>query len=86
MPKSKYGRRHQIERQQWEPVVKRGDGWCAELICLMSSRYVDPDEPWHLAHDTTGTRYIGVSHARCNTSEAAVRGNKQRALPARWTL
>ena len=86
MPKRKYGRRHQLERKRWEPVVARGDGWCAEAVCLKPSRYIDPDERWHLAHDSTGTHYIGVSHERCNTSEAAVRGNKERALPVRWAL
>lgn len=84
--KDKYGSEHQRERKRWVSVVARGDQLCAEMVCLMDTRTIDPREPWHLAHDPTGTVIIGVSHERCNTSEGASRGNRMRgqARVTRW--
>ena len=76
--KDKYGSEHQRERKRWVSVVARGDQLCAEMVCLMDTRTIDPLDPWHLAHDPTGTIIIGVSHERCNTSEGASRGNRLR--------
>ena len=83
--KDKYGSEHQRERKRWVSVVARGDQLCAEMVCLMDTRTIDPREPWHLAHDPTGTVIIGVSHERCNTSEGASRGNRMRGQGPRVT-
>lgn len=81
---------HRQTRAAWSRVVKAGDAWCAEVVCLMESRWIPPDSRWHLAHDhsdPTGQRYLGPAHERCNTSEGATRGNIARGRPARrWVL
>lgn len=73
----RYGHHHRARRKQLDPVVQRGDGWCAELICLMPTRWITPGTPWHLAHDSP-TTYRGPAHRRCNEAEAARRGNRTR--------
>lgn len=85
---------HKRERRRWLPVVRAGNGWCAELVCLRPSRWMDPSEPWDLAHDHVNGGYLGPSHRACNRSEGAARGNRQRGceMPAqvqgvgRWRL
>lgn len=79
MAKPKYRHAHQQERKRWEPVVAAGEAYCAEARCLMKSRWIPPGSRWDLAHDPSGTVVIGVSHARCNRSEGASRGNRMRA-------
>lgn len=74
----KYGTLYRAFRAAWAPVVARGDAKCHEPICLMATRDIIPGSRWHLSHDTTGTRLLGPSHAKCNTSEGATRGNKAR--------
>lgn len=87
MAKRKYRRAHQAERAKWAPEVEAGRGWCVEPVCLMPSRWIQPGTAWHLAHDTSGTIWIGVSHARCNSSEGARRGNRSRVpTSGRWVL
>lgn len=90
-----WGWPHQQQRQRWAPVVAAGDAYCAEPVCLMPDRWIPPDSEWHLSHDPTGTITIGPSHARCNLSEAAKRGNRMRSRDStterpptsgRWTL
>lgn len=75
-----YGTAHQRERDTWRPIVDAGMAFCAEPICLMPSRWIPPGSTWDLAHDRTnpGT-YRGAAHARCNRSEGASHGNRQRA-------
>ena len=79
MTAPKYGTSYQAIRKAWAPVVARGDATCHEPICLMPTRAITPGSRWHLSHDPTGTVILGPSHQRCNTSEAATRGNKERA-------
>ena len=78
----KYGWKHRKARAEWAEAVARGQGWCSETICLKGSRYIDPSEPWHLAHTPDGSAYLGPAHAECNTSEGATRGNAQRVTPS----
>lgn len=78
MAKPKYRHAHQQERKRWEPVVAAGEAYCAEPICKMRTRWITPGSKWHLAHDPTGTFYIGVAHEKCNTREGAARGNRMR--------
>jgi hypothetical protein len=82
-------RQHRELRKQWACVIAAGGGWCAEAVCLMPSRFIAPGEPWDLAHDATGTWYLGASHPACNRSEGASRGNRMRGKrlgPRRWPL
>lgn len=74
----KYGTAYKAIRRAWAPVVASGEGTCHEPICLMPTRSITPGSQWHLSHDTTGTRIIGPSHGICNTTEAAIRGNRER--------
>lgn len=78
MSKPRYRHAHQQERKRWAPLVARGEAQCAEARCLMTSRWIPPGSTWDLAHDETGTIVIGVSHAKCNRSEGATRGNRMR--------
>lgn len=66
-------------RKQLALVVAAGDGWCSEPRCLFRSRWIPPGSKWHVCHDPSGTVVLGPGHAKCNLSEAAVRGNKMRA-------
>lgn len=38
----------------------------------------------HLGHTPDRTGYIGLCHARCNTSEGATRGNQLRGRARQW--
>lgn len=79
MAEAKYRGVYLAIRKAWAPVVARGEAQCHEPICLKPTRHIAPGSRWHLSHDTTGTRIIGPSHMKCNTSEGAVRGNAARA-------
>lgn len=81
MAKPRYRWAHQQERKRWAPLVNAGEAYCAEARCLMRTRWIAPGSRWDLAHDPTGTTVIGVSHARCNRSEGASRGNRMRRRP-----
>lgn len=97
MAKPQYRHAHQAERKRWQPVVDAGEAYCAERICKMSTRWIAPGSRWDLAHDETGTVYLGPAHHSCNRSEGAARGNRMRAgrlvkrpakprNPNRWAL
>lgn len=79
MAKPKYRGPHQRERKRWEPVVAAGRAFCVEPICVMRTRWIPPGSKWHLAHDPSGTVWIGPAHEKCNTREGAARGNRMRA-------
>jgi hypothetical protein len=80
-----YGSRHQAERARWQPVIDRGEGWCAEIICVKASRRIAPGEPWDLAHAPDRSGYLGPAHQECNRAEAGRRGNRKRwSPPRRW--
>ena len=89
MAKAKYAtRQHRDMVAIYRKQVDAGDGWCAEAVCLMSSRFIAPGSPVDAAHDPTGTSYIGPAHPRCNRSEGARRRNGKH-LPLttrRWAL
>ena len=84
----KYGPAHQAERKRLTPIVEAGNAYCAEPVCVMSSRWIAPGSKWTLCHDTTGTQWIGPGHQRCNQREAAVRGNRARSAspPPRYAF
>ena len=81
--------RHRAERKKWARVVASGEAWCCEPVCLMPSRWIAPGTPWDVAHDTSGSQYLGPSHRACNRSEGATRGNRKRngrLTSERWVL
>jgi hypothetical protein len=93
----RYGWQHQKERKRWEPVVAAGNGYCVQTDprdptsppgsgCVMPTRWIKPGELWQLAHDYTGTTYLGPAHRRCNLRDAAIRGHRKRNQPTRWAL
>jgi hypothetical protein len=43
-----YGPEHVAQRAQLAPLVAAGKAMCAELVCLMPSRRIEPDAPWDL--------------------------------------
>lgn len=79
MAKAKYTGAYLALRRAYAPVVARGEAVCSEPVCVMQSRHIVPGSRWHLSHDETGTVVLGPSHAKCNLSEAAKRGNAARA-------
>lgn len=78
MSKPRYRHAHQQERKRLEPSVNRGEAYCVEPVCLKADRWIEPGTPWDVSHDPTGQTTIGPSHRRCNRSEGARRGNRQR--------
>ncbi len=81
-----YGSKHRRLRQQYAPMVAAGRAQCAEVVCIMPTRWIQPGTPWDLAHGTTCDTYRGPAHAACNRSEGATRGNLTRATNPRTTL
>lgn len=78
MAAPQYRHAHQLERQRWAPIVAVGNAQCAELRCLMKTRWIAPGTRWDLAHDRANGGYLGPAHARCNRSEGAAHGNRKR--------
>jgi len=79
-----YGYEHQLERERWRPVVDAGRAICAEPICLMPARAINPGTPWDLAHNRSTGGYRGPAHRRCNRAEGARHKEalRLRGLPA----
>lgn len=79
---------HRAQREHWAPIVAAGQAWCSETRCLMASRWIPPGTPWDVAHTPDGLAYLGPAHAKCNRSEGASRGNRQRGRSSRrrWVL
>lgn len=66
-----YGGEHQRLRDKLAPLVAQGLVDCCELICLMPTRRIEPDQAWDLAHERVTGRYLGPAHATCNRAEGA---------------
>jgi hypothetical protein len=70
-----YGWAHQQTRDQWQPVVDRGDATCSRCHTR-----IQPGEAWALDHDDEDrTRYLGPAHELCN----AIAGGRRRQDPRR---
>jgi hypothetical protein len=80
---NQYGGTHQATRRQFKPDVDAGRARCAELVCVMQSRWIRPGSAWDLAHDRTHGGYLGPAHRRCNRAEGARFGNRLRGLRRR---
>lgn len=84
-PKSRqargYGTAHQREKRRLNPIVKRKGATCCAVRCLMPTRDIPPGTEswqWDLGHTPDRTHWTGPEHPRCNRSEGATRGNRQR--------
>jgi hypothetical protein len=66
-----YGAAHQAEKARWQPTIDQGEARCAEPICLMPSRVIQPGPDWDLAHDRVNGGYLGPAHPKCNRTEGA---------------
>lgn len=86
MSDTTYGHAHRKERDRWRPVVAAGEAWCAELVCLMPSRWIAPGSAWDLAHDRANGGYLGPSHSGCNRAEGGREKHKRARTRRRWVL
>ena len=89
MPKAKYGRAHQLERERWaRHLAKHGAVDCHAIDCLAPTRTILDGEEWDLGHNPSGSAWTGPEHPTCNRSEGASRGNKARGETEvrRWVL
>ncbi len=82
---------HKRERRKWKAIVDAGNGWCSERVCLMPTRWLDPAEPFDLAHDHVNGGYLGPAHFAATGRRAPPRGNRARHRgtpppPKRWVL
>lgn len=78
MAKPQYAtREHRAKVKQYRHDVDSGNGWCAELVCLVEqeggTRYIPPHDPVDAAHTTDGLGYLGPAHPGCNRSEGGKR-------------
>jgi hypothetical protein len=73
--KAKYRGKHDTERRRWAPRVARG-----EVSCARCGRPIVPGQAWDLDHvDGDPSRYLGVSHRRCNRSTSTHRARRAAA-------
>jgi hypothetical protein len=83
-----YGTAHQNEKRRLQPTVDAGSAYCAEPICLMGDRWIQPGPgtTWDLAHTEDRTGYLGPAHIRCNRSAGIRHRNATRRPYRRWAL
>lgn len=71
-----YGTAHQRERARLKPIVDAGQAFCAQPVCLMPSRWIQPGTPWALGHSDDRSHWIGSVHYQCNQRDGASKGGK----------
>lgn len=81
-----YGYAHRAERERWRPLVDAGDAWCAEIVCLMPDRWIEPGTAWDLCHDRETGGYLGPGHQGCNRAEGGREKHKRKRERGRWIL
>lgn len=95
-----YGADHQRERERLRPSVEAGNAECAEVVCHMTSRSIDPTDEWELAHTVDREGYHGPAHWLCNRRERRLRADpdaleldglpagepRTTVTPGRWVL
>ena len=91
MTKAKYATpQHRAKVKQYRADVDSGNGWCAELVCLVEqgggTRYIPPFDPMDAGHTPDGLGYIGPVHPLCNRSEGGKRGRGGVPILRRLTL
>lgn len=87
MTKPKYRtKQHQQARAHYAQVIRRGEGWCVEPVCLLPTRHIAPGTAWDVCHDPSARIITGPGHAKCNRAEGAKRGNAMRNPPKRRVL
>lgn len=65
-----YGYPHQRAKRAVTPTVDAGKAWCAEPICELPTRWIQPGTPWDMAHDRANPgHYLGPAHQHCNRVE-----------------
>ncbi|MBF4770278.1 hypothetical protein ISU10_21085 [Nocardioides agariphilus] len=77
---------HRALRKEWDAKIRAaGGGECAERVCIMPTRRIEPNSDWHLAHDHTKgpDDYLGPAHAECNVNEALERGHVWPTAPTK---
>jgi hypothetical protein len=72
------GTPHQRAKAKWKPTVDAGLAYCHAKLCLMPTRWIDPTLPWDMGHTEDRTAHTGPEHPRCNRTEGAIRGNRNR--------
>ena len=66
---------HKPMRERLRVQVERGT-----TVCVLCGELIVPGTPWDLDH-RPGTRgYRGPTHAHCNRSDGAKRGNSRRRM------
>ena len=69
-----YGPEHRATRERLAPLVASGRARCAERVCWMPDRWIEPGSRWELAHDHRGDgNYLGPAHWYCNRKERSIR-------------
>jgi hypothetical protein len=80
-----YGADHQRLRAEWDAYVQAGDAYCHAAICLQETRWIEPGTPWDLGHTPDRQAYTGPEHPKCNRTEGARRGNRNRQRAEKLT-
>ena len=73
-PDGSYG--HRYIRQQWQPVVARGEAFCNAQPCWLGHRWISPTEPWDLGHSDSRAYWTGPEHRHCNRRNAGIKVRK----------
>jgi hypothetical protein len=71
-----YGAAHQKERARLRPIVNAGQAFCAQPICVMPNRWIQPGSKWALGHTDDRGSYLGPTHHVCNQRDGAIKGGK----------
>jgi hypothetical protein len=77
---------HRAARKRYTALVKAGQGWCAQPVCVMGSRWIPPGALWDVGHDDSGTVILGPTHRACNRVEAGRKRHRVARRVARWVL
>lgn len=80
---------HKAACREFARQIADGQGWCAELVCLMPSRIIPTGTPrsqWDAAHDRANGGYLGPAHAKCNRAEGGREKHRRAKTRRRWAL
>lgn len=83
-----YGSKHKAMREAWRVrMVDEGEiVECHARVCFMTSRVIDPLEPWDLGHTIDRTEWTGPEHRYCNRKEPQLRERAAARARRRWVL